>query len=272
MPSLNWSEMSHLQLGRCAEYLAMAEFLSYRYEIYPSEVDDHGVDFLVKSPEGVLYEVQVKSTRGSYVYIPKSKMPRLDAQRLVCYLRFADRFPPELYVIPAYAWKAPNAVLVSRDYGKGRRSKPEWGINYAKKNLDLLRPYRSENIFSKIKERDKMANCVFCKIAAGEIPSTKVYEDETVLAFRDLDPQAPIHVLLIPKEHIASAAEITPENSAVVAHIFEIAAKVAEELGLGNGFRIVNNCGADGMQSVPHLHFHLLGGKKMGWPPFPEDE
>ncbi|RKJ40631.1 histidine triad nucleotide-binding protein [Acutalibacter sp. 1XD8-33] len=117
-----------------------------------------------------------------------------------------------------------------------------------------------------------MANCVFCKIAAGEIPSTKVYEDETVLAFRDLDPQAPTHVLLIPKEHIASAAEITPENSAVVAHIFEIAAKVAEELGLGNGFRIVNNCGADGMQSVPHLHFHLLGGKKMGWPPFPEDE
>lgn len=114
-----------------------------------------------------------------------------------------------------------------------------------------------------------MSDCVFCKIAAGEIPSTKVYEDETVLAFRDLDPQAPIHVLLIPKEHIPSAAHISPENSAVVAHIFEVAAGLATELGLENGFRIVNNCGPDGMQSVPHLHFHLLGGKPMGWPPFP---
>lgn len=116
-----------------------------------------------------------------------------------------------------------------------------------------------------------MADCVFCKIAAGEIPSTKVYEDETVLAFRDLDPQAPTHVLIIPKEHIASAAEITPENRGVVAHIFEVAAKLGKELGLENGFRIVNNCGADGMQSVQHLHFHMLGGKQMGWPPFPPE-
>ncbi len=113
-------------------------------------------------------------------------------------------------------------------------------------------------------------DCIFCKIASGEIPSTKVYEDETVLAFKDLDPQAPVHVLLIPKEHIASATEITLENSGVVAHIFEVAAKLAGELGLANGFRIVNNCGKDGMQSVQHLHFHLLGGKEMGWPPFPE--
>lgn len=116
-----------------------------------------------------------------------------------------------------------------------------------------------------------MADCIFCKIANGEIPSNKVYEDETVLAFHDLDPQAPVHVLLIPKEHIASAKEITPKNSAVVAHIFETAAKLAGELGLENGFRIVNNCGEDGMQSVQHLHFHLLGKKRMGWPPFPKD-
>lgn len=114
-----------------------------------------------------------------------------------------------------------------------------------------------------------MSDCVFCKIAAGEIPANKVYEDDTVLAFRDLDPQAPVHVLLLPKAHIASVAEITPENSGVVAHIFEVAAQIAKELGLENGFRIVNNCGEDGMQSVQHLHFHLLGGKKMGWPPFP---
>ena len=115
-----------------------------------------------------------------------------------------------------------------------------------------------------------MADCIFCKIAAGEIPSTKVYEDETVLAFRDLDPQAPTHVQIIPKEQIASAADITPENSAVVAHIFEVAAKLSVELGLEKGFRIVSNCGEDGMQSVQHLHFHMLGGKKMGWPPYAE--
>ena len=116
-----------------------------------------------------------------------------------------------------------------------------------------------------------MENCIFCKIAKGEIPSNKVFEDETVLAFYDLDPQAPVHVLLIPKEHIASAKEITAENSGVVAHIFEVAAILAKELGLENGFRIVNNCGKDGMQSVQHLHFHLLGKRVMGWPPFPPE-
>jgi len=116
-----------------------------------------------------------------------------------------------------------------------------------------------------------MSDCIFCKIASGEIPSTKVYEDETVLAFKDLDPQAPVHVLIIPKEHIASAVEITPGNSGVVAHIFEVAAKLSRELGLDNGFRVVNNCGKDGMQSVQHLHFHLLGGKEMGWPPYPTE-
>ncbi len=117
-----------------------------------------------------------------------------------------------------------------------------------------------------------MADCVFCKIAAGEIPSNKVFEDEQVVAFYDLDPQAPVHVLLIPKEHIPSALEITAENSGVVAHIFEVAARLAEKLGLTNGFRIVNNCGKDGMQTVQHLHFHLLGKRTMGWPPFPKND
>ena len=110
-------------------------------------------------------------------------------------------------------------------------------------------------------------DCIFCKIAAKEIPSNLVYEDEQICAFYDLDPQAPVHVLIIPKAHIASAQEITPENSAAVAHIFEVAAKLAADLGLENGFRIVNNCGKDGQQTVQHLHFHLLGGRQMQWPP-----
>lgn len=109
-------------------------------------------------------------------------------------------------------------------------------------------------------------DCIFCKIAAGEIPSTKVYEDDTVVASNDLDPQAPVHVLIIPKEHIASAAEINESNSAVVAHIFEVAAKIAAEKGLKDGFRIVNNCGDSAGQSVKHLHFHLMGGRDFGWP------
>ena len=109
-------------------------------------------------------------------------------------------------------------------------------------------------------------DCIFCKIAAGEIPSTKVYEDDTVVAFNDLDPQAPVHVLIIPKEHIASAAEINESNSAVVAHIFEVAAKIAAEKGLKDGFRIVINCGDSAGQSVKHLHFHLMGGRDFGWP------
>lgn len=110
-------------------------------------------------------------------------------------------------------------------------------------------------------------DCIFCKIANGTIPSTKVYEDDLMLAFRDLDPQAPTHILMIPKEHITSADEITEENAAVVAHIFTVAKKIAAAEGLENGYRIVNNCGEDGGQTVKHLHFHLLGGRSMKWPP-----
>ncbi|MBQ4366102.1 MAG: histidine triad nucleotide-binding protein [Clostridia bacterium] len=111
-----------------------------------------------------------------------------------------------------------------------------------------------------------MNDCIFCKIASGEIPSTKVYEDDTVLGFKDLSPQAPVHVLLIPKTHITSVDDVTPENSAVVAHIFEVAAKLAKEFGLSNGYRIVTNCGEDGGQTVKHLHFHMMGGRAFGWP------
>ena len=110
-------------------------------------------------------------------------------------------------------------------------------------------------------------DCLFCKITAGEIPCKKVYEDDQVLAFYDVDPQAPVHFLVIPKAHIASPADITPENSAVVARIFAVIARLARELGLEKGYRVVTNCGADGGQSVPHLHFHVLAGRSLAWPP-----
>ena len=106
-------------------------------------------------------------------------------------------------------------------------------------------------------------DCIFCKIVAGQIPSTKVYEDETVFAFRDINPQAPTHILVIPKAHIGSVAEISADNSAVVAHIFEVIPRIAAEEGLTNGYRVVSNCGADAGQTVHHLHFHILGGKQL---------
>lgn len=109
-------------------------------------------------------------------------------------------------------------------------------------------------------------DCLFCKIIGGEIPSNKVYEDDKVLAFRDIDPQAPVHILIVPKEHIASAKDINESNSAVVAHIFEVAAKIAKAEGLDDGFRIVNNCGDSAGQTVKHLHFHLMGGREFTWP------
>ncbi|MCL2563076.1 MAG: histidine triad nucleotide-binding protein [Oscillospiraceae bacterium] len=107
-------------------------------------------------------------------------------------------------------------------------------------------------------------NCIFCKIAAGEIPSDKVYEDEYVLAFRDISPQAPVHILVIPKTHIASAAEVSAENAELVAACFAAIAKIAVAEGLGKGFRVITNCGEEGGQTVHHLHFHLLGGRHLG--------
>ena len=106
-------------------------------------------------------------------------------------------------------------------------------------------------------------NCLFCKIIAGEIPSTKVYEDETVLAFRDINPQAPTHILVIPKVHIPSVDGVSVENSAVVAHIFEVIPTIAAGENLTNGYRVVSNCGPDAGQTVNHLHFHILGGQEL---------
>ena len=106
-------------------------------------------------------------------------------------------------------------------------------------------------------------NCLFCAIINGDIPSSKVYEDEKCYAFLDIAPPAPVHCLVVPKEHIASADEISEENSSAVAHIFAVIPKIAEKLGLTNGYRIVSNVGEDGCQSVKHLHFHILGGEKL---------
>lgn len=106
-------------------------------------------------------------------------------------------------------------------------------------------------------------DCLFCKIIAGEIPSTKVYEDDKILAFRDINPQAPTHILVIPKEHIGGVDELNVENSAIIAHIFAKIAEIAKKEGLEKGYRVVSNVGEHGCQSVRHLHFHILGGKQL---------
>lgn len=108
-----------------------------------------------------------------------------------------------------------------------------------------------------------MENCLFCKIAEGEVPSKKLYEDEQVVAFYDIAPQAKVHFLVTPKQHIDSAAVLTEEDSALLGHIFAVIAKLAKETGLDNGYRVISNVGEDAGQTVKHLHFHVLGGEKL---------
>lgn len=108
-----------------------------------------------------------------------------------------------------------------------------------------------------------MKDCIFCKISKDEIPSKKVYEDNLMIAFYDINPQAPIHILVIPKEHIASSDEINQENSGIISAIFEQIPLIAQKAGLKNGYRVITNCGPDACQSVKHLHFHILGGKQL---------
>jgi histidine triad (HIT) family protein len=111
------------------------------------------------------------------------------------------------------------------------------------------------------------ADCLFCRIAAGEIPATRVHEDDLVVAIRDLHPQAPTHVLVLPREHVASAADLTEASGPLLGRLFAVAADIARREGLDGGWRLVANVGPDGGQTVPHLHLHLLGGRRMGWPP-----
>ncbi len=108
-----------------------------------------------------------------------------------------------------------------------------------------------------------MEECIFCKIIKGEIPSQKIYEDEQILAFKDINPLAPVHILVIPKKHIETTNDLTKEDEAVIGKIFTVIKKLAKENNLENGYRVVNNCGEDGGQEVKHLHFHLLGGRKL---------
>lgn len=109
-----------------------------------------------------------------------------------------------------------------------------------------------------------MNDCIFCKIIAGDIPSTKVYEDDDILAFRDINPQAPVHIVVIPKTHICCANKITDENAGIIAKIFTVIPKIAEQEGISDsGYRIINNCGKDAGQTVFHIHFHILGGAEM---------
>ena len=106
-------------------------------------------------------------------------------------------------------------------------------------------------------------DCLFCSIIKGDIPSKKAYEDETCYAFHDIAPQAPVHVLVVPKEHIPSVDGVNADNAAIVGHIFSVISKIASELGLADGYRVITNIGENGCQSVKHLHFHILGGKKL---------
>jgi histidine triad (HIT) family protein len=110
-------------------------------------------------------------------------------------------------------------------------------------------------------------SCLFCKIASGEIPSTAIYQDERVYAFADINPKAPVHVLIVPREHIASLAEATSEQNELLGHLMGVAAQIARSKGLAKGYRVVLNTGEDGGQTVDHLHLHLLGGRQMTWPP-----
>ncbi len=112
-----------------------------------------------------------------------------------------------------------------------------------------------------------MSDCIFCKIVDGDIPSDKVYEDDRILCFRDLDPQAPVHVLMIPKKHISSCDDISDDDAELAGYMLSMVKKIAADLDLEKGYRVVVNNGEYGQQTVPHLHLHILGGRKMTWPP-----
>ena len=152
MPNMNWSELSSLQLGRYAEYYAKMEFASYGFEVYTSEVDDHGVDFIVKAGNNY-YEIQVKGTRNNNtVNIPKTKMDVNDANRLVCYIRFINAILPDVYVIPATAWQTPNGIIAEHNYGnEGQTSTPEWSIQYSQKNKSQIECYEAKTFLSFLK-------------------------------------------------------------------------------------------------------------------------
>lgn len=147
MPNKNWSVLNSLQLGRYAEYFAKMEFASYGLEVFTSEVDDRGIDFIVKDKKGRFAEVQVKSLRGNgYVFAQKSKFDIHNRSLFMALLIFKEGFMPDTFLIPAEAWRVPNEVFVDRDYHKpGQKSKPEYGINISQRNYDVLEVFKFEN-------------------------------------------------------------------------------------------------------------------------------
>lgn len=146
MSNLIWSQISHLQLGKIAEYYAKIEFLSYGYEVYDTAVDDRGIDFIVRKND-VFFEIQVKAVRNyNYTFISESKMPNLSDKRLVCYMNFVDNESPNVYVIPAAAWINPSEVFTHKKYENG----DEYGINYSRKNAHILDDYIAVNILGVI--------------------------------------------------------------------------------------------------------------------------
>lgn len=149
MPRMKWSELTTQQLGQYGEYYAKMEFASYGYDVYTSEVDDHGVDFVVKGPTGKFYEVQVKSVRqDNYLYIKYSRFQsNFSEYFIICYIRFQDNELPEIYLIPTSAWNKPNALLPNYPYDKGQKSEPEIAINYNEKNASLLDEWKSDHFF-----------------------------------------------------------------------------------------------------------------------------
>ena len=148
MPSTEWNKLNHLQLGRYAEYFAKMEFASYGLEVYTSEVDDHGVDFIIKDKKNRFCEIQVKSIRDSkYVLLQKSKFDIENRNLYLALLIFEQGKIPELFLIPSEVWKSPNEVFVDRNYDKpGQSSKPEYGINISKKNFDIIQIFKFEDI------------------------------------------------------------------------------------------------------------------------------
>ena len=151
MPRKKWSELSHMQLGRYGEYYAKMEFTSYGFDVYTSEVDDHGIDFIAKGKDDNYYEVQVKSVRNdNYVFIRKDKLV-LDDKHLICYIRFVDDELPDCYVFPSTVFVNPDGSLFSSKDYKGLKSKPEYGISTKKKeNLEALQKYKSESYLASI--------------------------------------------------------------------------------------------------------------------------
>jgi len=150
MEKYDWGKLSALQVGKYAEYYSKMEFTMHGFHVFSSEVDDHGIDYVVKGKSGVYLEIQVKSLRGKgYIFIQKAKMPHLNANRLVSIVLFNQGKLPELYLIPSLEWERTNELLVSRDYGEGLKSKPEWGINVSDKNMKLLEQYTFHNTVSR---------------------------------------------------------------------------------------------------------------------------